>query len=374
MKKRSMAFCLAAFMFAALSGARADDLQITSFGGNGELVFDEIADAVSYRVEWAPAVGGPWYSFEGSGLLNGIVATGAGSVTSSVPMFYRMVAVTNAPPPRSRNMVSIPGGTNSGTGPDYGAYSLTVDTFYMDKYEVTNDEMVRVMQWAYENSKLVVSGTSVQNAEVSQQELLDLDSSYCRITWDGSSFGMKSTKGSGYPCVEITWYGAVAYCNYRSEMDGRTPCYNLSHWSCNFAANGYRLPTKDEWQYAARGGLSGKRFPWGDTINHNYANYNANGSAYSYDTSPYTSYTYHPDYDDGGHPYISPVGDFAANGYGLYDMAGNVWEWCNDTSEWGRCFLGGGWYGGADFLRCRGSFWYGPFNSTSDNGFRAVCR
>ena len=133
-----------------------------------------------------------------------------------------------------------------------------------------------------------------------QKELLDLDAGNCRITWSGSTFGMKSTKGSDYPCVEVTWYGAVAYCNYRSEMDGRTPCYNLNTWGCNFSAGGYRLPTSDEWEYASRGGLRGKRVPWGDTINHDNANYCANGSKYSYDTSPYTSYTYHLDYDDGG--------------------------------------------------------------------------
>jgi formylglycine-generating enzyme required for sulfatase activity len=248
----------------------------------------------------------------------------------------------------------------------------------MDKFEVTNDEMVRVMQWAYDNSKLVVSSTSIKNALGDQQELLDLDDSDCRITWSGSSFGMKSTKGAGYPCVEVTWYGSVAYCNYRSEMDGRTPCYNLSTWSCNFSANGYRLPTADEWEYAARGGLSEKRFPWGDTINHNYANYKANGSEYSYDTSPYTSSTFHPDYDDGGYPYTSPVGDFAANGYGLYDMTGNVYDWCNDwalssVGDNSRSVRGGSWYKSYS-LRCGSHDGYPPDYGAHYFGFRAACR
>ena len=364
--------------------ATADDLEITSFGGNGELVFDEITNAVSYRVEWAPAAGGPWYSFEGSGMLNGIVATGTGSVTSSVPMFYRTVAVTNAPPPGSRNMVPLPGGTNSGTNPladgesyDSGYpenYSLTVDSFYMDKYEVTNDEMVRVMQWAYDNGKISAGSVGVTNLVGNQQELLNMDDDDCRITWSGSSFGMKSAKGAGYPCVEVKWYGAVAYCNYRSEMDGRTPCYDLSTWGCNFSANGYRLPTNEEWEYAARGGLSGKRFSWGDTINHNNTNYRANGSAYSYDTSPYTDNAFHPDYDEGGYPYTSPVGDFAANGYGLYDMSGNVWNWCNDASGSDRSIRGGGWAANADELRCGGESWFPLALSNGGIGFRAACR
>ena len=277
-----------------------------------------------------------------------------------------------APP----GMVRIPGGTNSGNDPDFGAYSLTVSTFYMDATEVTNDEMARVMQWAYNHGKLTVSSSSVRNAQGNQQELLDLDDSDCRITWSGSSFGMKSAKGRGYPCVEITWYGSVAYCNYRSEMDGRTPCYNLSTWSCNFSANGYRLPTNDEWVYAARGGLSGKRFPWGDTITHSRANY------YSYWSSgvPYYPYDlnatsgYHPDYKDGGYPYTSSVGDFAANGYGLYDMAGNVWEWCNDASGSSRYIRGGSWYDHAYGLRCGRESWNDPDLSLHYIGFRAACR
>jgi len=268
-------------------------------------------------------------------------------------------------------MVTIPAGINTGYDPDFGNYNHSLDApLKMGRFGVTNDEMVRVMQWAYDNGKLTMSSTSAINAQGDQQELLDLDDSGCRITWDGSTFGMKSAKGSDYPCVEVTWYGAAAYCNYRSEKEGKTPCYNLNNWSCDVSVNGYRLPTSNEWEYAARGGLSNSRFPWGDTITHSQANYYSS-SSYGYDTS--STRGYHPDYDDGGYPYTSPRGTFAPNGYGLYDMAGNAWEWCNTSLGSDQIIRGGNWYNNADRLRCGYKDQIQPTYSSNNIGFRTVC-
>jgi len=292
-----------------------------------------------------------------------LAGTGAGAVELVIEPFDS----TGGPA-----MVQIPAGINTGFDPDFGTYSLrNASPFYMDKYEVTNDEMVRVLQWAYDDGRLSVSTSSVQNTMGSVQKLLDLGDPGCRITWDGSGFGLKAGKSISYPCVEVTWYGAAAYCNYRSEMEGRTACYNLSDWSCNFNADGYRLPTNEEWEYAARGGLSGQRFPWGDTIMHSNANYNSS-SYYGYDTS--TTRGYRPDHDGRGDPCTSPVAGFAANGYGLHNMAGNVWEWCWDADGPYRNTRGGCWIDDADCARCGALGRRDPANGGYRIGFRAACR
>jgi len=126
---------------------------------------------------------------------------------------------------------------------------------------------------------------------------------------------------STHPMVNVTWHGAALYCNYLSERDGFVPLYHTTNWSCNWVGagdtnSGYHLPTEAQWERAASAG-SVEAYPWGRFLDYSRANLYASGDAAESD-------------DVAKWPATMPVRSYVSNAFGLYDMIGNVREWCND--------------------------------------------
>jgi formylglycine-generating enzyme required for sulfatase activity len=247
-----------------------------------------------------------------------------------------------------------------GEGAGLPVHTNFISAFYMDERAVSKGLWDKVYQWG------TAHGYSFDHPGEAEQPNL--------------------------PVHMVSWFDCMKWCNARSEMEGRVPAYytdatraavyrtgtNAPQASFVKWDSGYRLPTEAEWEKAARGGLEGKRFPWGDTISLRQANYFADPQAYRYDLSP----------RKGHYPGMSPGGYFAPNGYGLYDMAGNVWQWCWDwqgpyaaspqsdprgpDSGTRRALRGGSWDGGAASCRVSARSSNNPVGKSSRMGFRTV--
>ena len=228
-------------------------------------------------------------------------------------------------------------------GPEH---TVTVSAFVMDKWEVSIELWQSVRAWG--------------NAH-----------GYDLVT--GDSYGTK------HPVNSVNWWDVVKWCNARSEKEGKIPAYYEDGVMSKVYRSGdkvpagvkwdagYRLPTEAEWEKAARGGVAGKLYPWGtDEISAELANYSGSNKGKT-----------------------MPIGSYGANGYGLYDMAGNVWEWTWDwygdyaqtaqTDPRGpisgsrRVIRGGSWNIDVGFCRVAARINGGPGNwiHTFD-GFRCV--
>ena len=264
---------------------------------------------------------------------------------------YRIGANDEWSPPDGMSLIKAGlfrmGSTGLGANAEH---TVNVSAFAMDKWEVSLDLWESVRAWGNAHGYDLAAG-------------------------DGS--------GAKHPVKNINWFDAVKWCNARSEKEGRMAAYYEDVSTIQVYRSGkkvpiavkwdvgYRLPTEAEWEKAARGGVEEKLYPWGtDEISPRLANYPETPS------------------DIKG---TMPIGSYGANGYGLYDMAGNVLEWCWDwwsgeyssalqidprgpTSGSFRVMRGGSWYLNAAYC----IVWYrydGGNPSVSrgvDSGFRCV--
>lgn len=235
-------------------------------------------------------------------------------------------------------MVLIPAGEFQ-MGRDDGSYSekpahtVYLDAFYIDQYEVTNAMYAGFLS------------DYGRTTDEERHELLSIDNEFCLIEKAGNAYRPK-TDYEDHPVVMVSWYGAVAYAQFYDK----------------------RLPTDAEWEKAARGGLVGMKYPWGnDEATAENANY------------------------DGNIGCTTSVGSYPPNNYGLYDMAGNVWECCADwydsdyyaSSPYSnptgpndgtyRALRGGSWTNNSSLLRVERRYYFLlPTTGGRFVGFRCV--
>ena len=222
-------------------------------------------------------------------------------------------------------MVLIPVGSfemgdhfSEGSEDELPVHKVEMDSFYMDIHEVTVGQFKKFVN----------------------------ETGYDYNTWNDVA---KFSPGHEYPMIYVNWNDAMSYAKWANK----------------------RLPTEAEWEYAARGGLKDKRYPWEDHITHDNANYSGTGGRDKWE-------------------YCSPVGSFEPNGYGLYDMAGNVYESCADwynknhyrnsstknplgpAAGQYRVLRGGCWGNSSNPLRASSRYSFTPTNRSRGYGFRCV--
>ncbi|MHC4216557.1 MAG: formylglycine-generating enzyme family protein [Planctomycetota bacterium] len=255
------------------------------------------------------------------------------------------------------DMAYIPGGgfemgdhfDPEGYDNELPVHSVLLDAFFMSKFEITNQQYCDYLNSALGSGSIYLSSDVVYGTG-NNQPYCDTSAShfYGLIVYGSGVFSVRTMNGrdrSDDPMVMVSWYGAAAYCNWRSSAKGYESCFDTNdpNWTCDFTKTGYRLPTEAEWEYAARGGQHYPyyRYPWDNSIEPNQANYTISGDPY--DTATNLLMTAPVGFFDGTTKYKADYNwpasvtsyqtTSGANGYGLYDMAGNVWERCNDRYD-----------------------------------------
>jgi formylglycine-generating enzyme required for sulfatase activity len=284
------------------------------------------------------------------GVVTVITATTPDAPVSSMALF-------------GTEMVSILGGTfsmgsNNESPGEKPVHTVTLSSFSMSRYEITYAHWVKVRDWSKSNGYSIITPGNMGSEK----------------------YGGKQDEN--HPVTNIKWYDAILWCNALSEMEGYTPCYytsasqsmvyrsdhtNIQNDWVKWNADGYRLPTEAEWEYACRAGTT-TEYNTGNSISGKDANYYDSGDSY----------------DNG----TTPVGSYSANPWGLYDMHGNVWEWCWDwygyyngeadnnphgpSSGSNREERGGSWYFSPWYLPSAYRIFLNPGSAGYDLGFRPV--
>lgn len=352
--------------------SRTETLEVTDFDG------EWISWANPVLIELQVTVDPVWAPRQTLDHIESTATTGSMAVpqpVSPIPPHVGLVGISPA---------TVGDPLQEGSDHEQPARVIATQPLFIDRYTVTCSIFRDVYQWAYDNERIIVESNVVWNVEGTPQPLLRMDDALSTLSFADDTFSVKAGFDS-LPITHVSWYGALAFCNFRSAIAGLPEAVDFADWSCDFDAPGFRLPTETEWERAARGTQQGQRFPWPSTasdlwedIDDTKANYWADGS------SAGSTNTHH----------LTPVGTFAEtpNALGLFDMAGNVYEWCWDgyrfagysdpdasmpgytgpTQTMTRVIRGGAWSDPADLLRISHRSAAVPQAALPFIGFRSV--
>jgi formylglycine-generating enzyme required for sulfatase activity len=223
------------------------------------------------------------------------------------------------------DMVLVEGGTfrmgdtfGDGNSDERPVHAVTVSSFSLSKHEVTVGQFGQFVQESgYLTTAERQGGWLVWTGSVWERK--------ANASWQNPYFAQTERD----PVVMVSWYDAVEFCNWLSRREKLTPFYKLSGTAVmeNWSANGYRLPTEAEWEYAARERGKAYKYSWGNASPK--GNVADERLRMTFSAWPFIIWSG----CDDGYTFTAPVGSFRPNELGLCDLSGNVWEWCNDWYE-----------------------------------------